>query len=276
MNWLRQTSEDPLFPDLLWARPERNSQAGKLLIIGGNKFGFSAPANAYAAAEKAGSGSTRVLLPQSLKRTVGALMEADFGSSTPSGSFSRQALSEALDLANWAQGVLLAGDYGRNSETAIMLEGLIRKYQGPIVVAGDGVDYFLNSKSLLLDRKSTALVINLGKLQKLARSNRPSTPVLHNMDLIQMATVLADWTNGVQAAFITAHLENFIVAANGEVSITKINKETNWQTDLAAYVSVWLLQQPDKTFESLNCSVYEYVKANAKKAVVGGEGLEPS
>ena len=42
--WQRQTSEKPLFADVLWSRPENRNLAGKLLIAGGNLYGFAAPA----------------------------------------------------------------------------------------------------------------------------------------------------------------------------------------------------------------------------------------
>ncbi len=135
--WLKQGSE-PLFPDLLWSRPENKKQAGKLLIIGGNVHGFAAAGEAYAEASKAGIGTARVLLPDSLQKTVGRVFEAgEYAPSTPSGSFSQKALAELLDRANWSDGVLLAGDLGRNSETAILIEHFTEKYQGQLTFTKD-------------------------------------------------------------------------------------------------------------------------------------------
>src|SRR5436190_19464308 len=148
-NWLKQTKDTPLFPDLLWSRPENKRQAGKLLIVGGNKFGFAAPATAYGAALKAGVGSCRVLLPVSLKRILGTLLEADFAPSNPSGSFAQNSLDSFLENAAWADGVLMAGNIGRNSETAIALDAFVEKYKGPIGVADDALDYFLNPGSTI-------------------------------------------------------------------------------------------------------------------------------
>ncbi|MDO8591435.1 MAG: hypothetical protein Q7R60_00720, partial [bacterium] len=77
--WLKQTKDKPLFPDLLWSRPENKRLAGKLLVVGGNLYGFSAPGTAYGAALKAGVGTARVLLPDKLQKTVGKLIpEAEF------------------------------------------------------------------------------------------------------------------------------------------------------------------------------------------------------
>src|SRR5882762_3047468 len=101
--WYKQTSEKPLYPDLLWSRPENKSQAGKLLIVGGNLHGFAAAGEAYTEAVKAGIGTARVLLPDSLQKTVGRVFEAgEYAPSTPSGSFSRKALAELLDMSGWS------------------------------------------------------------------------------------------------------------------------------------------------------------------------------
>src|SRR3954462_7666379 len=108
--WHKQTPDKPLFPDLLWSRPENKRQAGKLLIVGGNTHGFAAAGEAYAEAIKAGIGTARVLLPDGLQKTVGRVFEAgEYAPSTPSGSFGRQALAELLSLSRWADGTLLAG-----------------------------------------------------------------------------------------------------------------------------------------------------------------------
>lgn len=255
-NWLRQTADKPLFPDLLWSRPENKRQAGKLLIVGGSAHGFAAAASAFAAAGKAGIGTARVLLTDALQKSIGnGFAEAVFAPSTPNGSFSRQALAELLENAAWADAVLLAGDFGRNSETAIMLESFLDKYSGQVVIADDALDYFLVAKSRMLNREKTTIVVNLGKLQKLAKNNRPSTAILHTMSLMELVTVLADWTNG-PPAFITKHADNLITAAGGKVSTTPEKEDSNWQTDLAAYASVWLLQQPTSVFEALTCAVY--------------------
>ncbi len=97
--WINRPSK-PLFPDLLWSRPENKRQAGKLLIVGGNAHGFAAAGEAYADAGEAGIGTARVLLPDSLQKTVGKIFEAgEYAPSTPSGSFSRRALAPLIDMA---------------------------------------------------------------------------------------------------------------------------------------------------------------------------------
>ncbi len=259
-NWLKQTG-DPLFPDMLWSRPENKKARGKLLIVGGNSHAFSAPGGAYSSALKAGIGSCRVILPQALYKTVHQLFpEVEFATSTSSGSFARSALEVILEGTKWADAVLLAGDFGRNSETAILLESLLNNYRGQLTLAGDCVDYFEKPNSMALTRESTLVVANVSQLQKLAKGNRPTTPILHKMNLQDLVTLLADWTNGSSASFITKHAENILVAAEGRVSTNPHKEVTNWQTDLAACAAVWWLQNPSQTFEALSTAVFEYAK----------------
>lgn len=259
--WLKQRRDKPLFEDLLWSRPENKRHAGKLLIAGGSLHGFSAPASAFGAALKAGIGTCRVLLPDKLQKTVGKLIpEAEFTPSTLSGSFSKNALAQLLEAAEWADGVLLAGDFGRNSETAILLDSFVDKYDRQITVAQDGLDYFWQKTSPLIDRPNTSSVINLGKLQKLAKNNRPSTPILHNVMLADLVETMRDWTTGNPGQIITKHAENFIVATGGQVSTTPAPEESNWQIELAAHAATWWLQQPNKPFEAITTAVFEYSK----------------
>lgn len=210
----------------------------------------------FSAAVKAGIGTTRVLLPEPLKKILGAsFLEAEFGPATLSGSFGKQALAQLLEAAQWADGVLLAGDFGRNSETAIVLDSFMDKFEGQVTVAQDALDYFWEPKSPLIERGNTLSVINLGKLQKLAKSNRPATPVLHNMMLGDLVELLHDWTTGNPGQIITMHADNLIIASGGQVSTTPSVKNDNWEIELAAYASVWWLQNPQKPFEAITTGI---------------------
>jgi NAD(P)H-hydrate repair Nnr-like enzyme with NAD(P)H-hydrate dehydratase domain len=253
-NWLKQTKDKPLFPDLLWSRPENKRQAGKLLIIGGNSHGFNAPASAYSAALKAGIGTARVLLPNTLQKSVGKLFpEAEFAASTPSGSFARASLDYWLEVAAWADGVLLAGDFGHNSETAIVLESFLKKYSGPLTITGDAVDYFLKDPSPL-NHVNTVMVADFSLLQKIAASAKPPAVLQHSMNLLNFVEVLSGWTDHMDFAVITNHSEQIEVSKGGQVATT-----TSTQSDLtaiAAHASVWHLQHPEQVFEALTTAVY--------------------
>ncbi|HVW23584.1 MAG TPA: hypothetical protein VHB51_03850 [Candidatus Saccharimonadales bacterium] len=255
--WQKQTTEQPLFADLLWSRPENRTQAGKLLIIGGNSHEFAAPASAYAAAVKAGAGTVRVLLPDSLQKTVGKLFpEAEFAPSTPIGSFGQESLASWLAAADWADGVLIAGDLGRNSETAILIEQFAQKYSGQLTFTKDAVNYVVSGPSSLLKRPNTLLVLSLSQLQKLARQARFTTAFTLSMDFLHLVDALHEFSQQFPLAIITKHLENLAVAVGGQVSTTKlVADQPIWRVEKAAAASTWWLQNPTQGFASLTTSM---------------------
>lgn len=261
--WHKQTGDTPLFPDLLWSRPENRQHAGKLLIIGGNLYGFAAPAEAYQESLRAGVGVARVLLPDALQKTVGRTFAAgEFAPSTPSGSCSQKALAEFLSLSNWGDSVLLAGDLGRNSETAILLESFAEKFIGQLTITKDAADYFTSTPQKILERPDTTLVISLAQLQKLSSSAKFPLAFTFGMDLLHLVETLHEFTEKYQANIIVKHLDNIFVAASGQVSSTKFTEDTEiWRVQTAAHASVWWLQNPAKPFEALTCAVYEIAKS---------------
>jgi NAD(P)H-hydrate repair Nnr-like enzyme with NAD(P)H-hydrate dehydratase domain len=252
INWSRQASDKPLFPDVLWSRPENKRHAGKLLIVGGHQQSFNAVSDTYTAAAKAGAGTIRVILPDKLEKMLSKLFpEAEFAPSTQIGSFGRSALDGLLDAAQWADAVLLAGDFGRNSETNIFLDSFVEKYSGKLAMAGDTLDYFLAHPEKLVNRKDTLIITDQGHLQKLA------SPVLiqQNVDFIKAIKQVGDWAKNTSSNIITSHSNQVIVCAEQQISTTPVKQKADI-TSLAAYASVWWLQQPGKTFEALTTAVY--------------------
>lgn len=257
--WHKQTADQPLFPDLLWSRPENRILASKLLIIGGNSHSFAAADEAYKQAVNAGIGTARVLLPDSLKKTVGRIFEAgEYAPSTPSGSFSQKALAELINMSQWADGVLLAGDLGRNSETAILLEQFITKFTGRLTITKDAADYFIKSPRLLLGRDKILLVLSFSQLQKLASNSHFSSAFTFDMDFLRLVDSLHDFTIQHPVNIIVKHLQTLFVAVNGQISTTKLEQgQEIWRVNVAASASTWWLQNPTKRFEALTTSHYK-------------------
>lgn len=259
--WLRQT-DTPLFPDLVWSRPEHRSGAGKLLIVGGNAHGFAAPAEAYNQSVQAGVGIVRALMPDAIQRVVKSLFEtADFAPSTPSGSFSKESLSEFLAHAHWADSVLLAGDLGRNSETAIVLELFAQKYSGQLVITKDALDYFTSSPSLILSRQETTLVLSFAQLQKIAIHIKHEEALKFDMDFVRIIDWLHKFSKRYTCNLVVKHVESIFVAVNGRVSTTKTpaDLEKLWRIPTAAAIAVWWLQNPTKPFEALTTALFKAI-----------------
>lgn len=255
--WHKQTNETPLFNDLLWSRPENKAQAGKLLIIGGNLHGFAAPAEAYVAAEKAGIGTARVLLPDALKKTVGKMLEHGiYTPSTPSGSFAKQSLADMLEESAWADGILLAGNLGRNSETAVVIESFLQDFTGQISLVHDAVDYVIASSAVLQQRQETTLIITIAQLQHLLVELKWPQAVTFDIPLLQLVDLLHEVTELFPFNIITKQQAQLLVAVEGQVSSTKLDKDfENWCIEYASRAAVWWLQNRNNVFEALTSSL---------------------
>lgn len=285
--WHKQ-GEKPLFPDLLWARPETKMAAGKLLVVGGHAQSFAAPAEAYAAAERAGAGTVRVMLPDSLQKTVGKLFPAaEFAPSNPSGGFATSALAELLDTSQWSDGVLLAGDLGRNSESLAMLENFVGKYTGRLTITKDIADYFCSQPQSLFsrtrrhserseespppsdsvgsrrsfagaqdDQSMTLLVITMGQLQKLGASLKQPYAFTSDLGIMQLVELLHHFTLSFpNLCIITRHQNLYVIAVKGTICTSPAPQEKLvWRVMITASAATWWLQNPSKPFEALTTS----------------------
>lgn len=251
--WQRQTTEKPLFPDLLWSRPENKMYAGKILIIGGNLHGFSAPATAYNAALQAGVGVARVMLPDKLEKTVHRIFpEAEYAPSTPSGSFATKALGELLPAAEWADEVLLAGDIGKNSETTILFDSFLEKYHGNVTLTGDMADYASLQAKTICTRPRTLLACTITELQKFAMRTEYPVAITSSMDLMQLVNALHGMSLEWAINLLIIRDDTAFVAVDGQVSTTPVNMGI---IELAAHASTWWLQNPTKPYEALSTSL---------------------
>lgn len=255
--WLRQTKKSPLFPDILWSRPENRMGAGKLLVIGGEATSFAAVAEAFAVASQNGAGTVRALLPDSLRKTVGSVLEAgEYAPSTPSGSFAKLALSDLLAQSSWADMTLLAGDVGRNSETAILLESFMQKNSGPITATKDVIDYFYGTPEVIANRENTTLVLSLAQLQKFGTALKFETPFLLSMGMLLLVQALHSFTERYPVTIITKELDAIVVAHQGKVSSTKLEQDKDiWRVQTAALASVFWMQNPSKPFEAMTSAL---------------------
>ena len=255
--WIKQEVGTPAFPDILWSRPENKQSSGKLLIIGGNAHGFIDVGLSYQVAVQSGAGTVRVLLPDALRKTVGARLEnCEFAPSTPSGSFAKSALGELLIHAEWADCVLLAGEFGRNSETAVMLESFVQKFNGPLTITRDAVDYFFNRSDLLLDRPDTCIVASLGQIQKLATDSGLPQAITTSLDLVPLIKVIHEFESLHLAYLLTHQSGTTIVAIGNKISTTKTgNSDEIWRVPTAARASVYWMQSFNKVFESITSAL---------------------
>ena len=250
--WKRQTSTEPLFPDIEWNKPEQRAHAGKLGIIGGNKLGFAGVAEAYSIATATGAGQVRVLLPHVLKKTIpAAITDALFAPTNISGSLSREAAPDMATMSAWADGVLLIGDAGRSSETAILYEQFIQQYTGLLTITRDAVDLVKNSAQLLVDRPQTLLVVSFAQLQKLFQAVYYPKVLTFSMQLTNLVDALHKFTVTYPVAIAVLHKDTFIIAHDGAVVTTPWdNPMAIWRGNVAAQAATYWLWSPKKPLEA--------------------------
>jgi NAD(P)H-hydrate repair Nnr-like enzyme with NAD(P)H-hydrate dehydratase domain len=255
--WRKQQLGTPLFPDIAWSKPEQKSLAGKLGIIGGNKLGFSGVADAYGSAIKCGAGEVRVLLPDVLRKTIPlAITDTLFAATNPSGSLAHDALTEMKVLANWSSGILMIGDAGRNSETAILYEDFIQTYTGPLTITRDAIDLVKNSSQLLIDRPNTLLIMSFAQLQKLFQSAYYPIVLTFSMQLTSLVEALHKFTITYPTAITVLHKDQLLIAAGGQVTSTPWeNPMAIWRGEIAANAATFWLWNPNKALESATTSL---------------------
>jgi ADP-dependent NAD(P)H-hydrate dehydratase / NAD(P)H-hydrate epimerase len=255
--WQKQDPGEPLFPDIEWQKPEQKALAGKLLILGGSAHGFAAVAQGYADAQKSGVGECRVVLPDALKKTIDAqAYDCVFVPTNASGGITKDSLPQLTAAAAWADGIVLIGDAGRNSETAIVYEQLLHAFPDKkTLITRDAIDLLKSAWPALLQRKQTVLIVTFAQLQKLFQSVYYPRTMLFSMQLSNLVEALHKFTITYAATVMTFHQNQLLVAQAGQVSTTPWEEPMLiWRGSVAAKAAVYAVQQTD-SFEALTASL---------------------
>ena len=255
--WKKQIPGTALFPDIEWSKPEQRGQAGRLGIVGGNKLGFAGVAEAYETALKTGTGEIRVLLPDALKKAIPPTMtDAIFAPTNPSGSLSKDASAELGAIGEWASGMLLIGDAGRSSETAILYEEFVQKYAGPLIITRDAMDLIKNNPTMLAERPDTLLVISFAQAQKLFQSLYYPKILTFSMQLTNMVEALHKFTITYPVGIMTLHKDTIIIAQGGDViTMPWVNPMAIWRGQTATRAAAYWLWTPKKQLEAIASSI---------------------
>jgi hypothetical protein len=194
-------------------------------------------------------------MPDAVHKAVGRVLpDAEFAPSNPSGGFSKKALDSFLSIAGWGDACLLAGDFGRNSETAVLMENFVQKYHGLLTVTHDAVDYFKTTPKLLLERENTLVVLSLAQLQKFFINIPLITPITYSMSPLQLAEALQSLTQDFPACVCVKHQDTIFVSFCGVV-ISADSTAEFWRVITAARASVFWLQNPTKILEATVASL---------------------
>lgn len=238
--WLRQDGK-PLYPDAIWAKPERKTQAGKLLIIGGNGLEFKETQTAYGWSLDKGIGECKVVLPKSAQKVLGAHPDIEFTEATSHGGFSLNSKADLLAYMDWPDTILLPGELGKNSETTQVLEHIVRSTDKRIVLVRDSIDLLKADYKTLLERDETTLVLTLTQLQEIFKAISWPQPIRSQMSLGELTDQLHKFTNKYSVNIVTCFARNLISASAGDVASTRLAGEPeSWQLEVAVSSANWL------------------------------------
>ncbi|OYW84971.1 hypothetical protein B7Z17_03145, partial [Candidatus Saccharibacteria bacterium 32-49-10] len=162
---------------------------------------------------------------------------------------------EFLSACQWANVLLLIGDAGRNSETAILYEMLLSNTTIPIVLTRDSFDLVKPALHTLVKRDHTTVVLSFAQVQKLFQGVYYPKILSFSMQLMQFVEALHKFTITYPTCIVTYHNEQLIIAHNGTVITTKLDDPMMiWRGITATKAATWLMWSETKPLEAIATS----------------------
>ena len=158
--------------------------------------------------------------------------------------FSRQALAEFLDLSDKTDSVFLAGNFGKNSETTLMLESFINKYTGLLFISSSAIESFNNLKSMI-QRPDTVIFVSLNQLRNIAIILKSEIPITSDIGKPRLAEALKILGKEAKAMIVLVKDKEIWTVKNSNVCECK-----NLGFSEAKSV-VWATQQSNKIFKAI-------------------------
>ncbi len=257
--WQKQSSTSPLFPDVEWSKPQQRSKAGKLGIIGGNKLGLMAVSESYQTALSTAAGEVKILLPDSLKKALPKQMsDAVFAPSNKSGGLAKDAFNEMRALGEWADGILLIGDAGKNSETAVLYERFVAEYEGPLTITRDALDLLKNNYQSLVDRPQTLMIMSFAQAQKLFQAVYYPKVLTFSMQLNRLVEAMHKFTITYPICISVFHNDTLAIAHGGQVVTQPLDDPMPiWRGITATKAAVYWLWNREYPLQATAASLIE-------------------
>ena len=165
-------------------------------------------------------------------------------------------MNEMKAMGEWSTGILMIGDGGRNSETAILYEDFIREYTGQLTITRDAVDLVKNASQMLVERPDTLMVLSFAQLQKLFQSVYYPKVLTFSMQLNNLVEALHKFTITYPTTIAVLFNEVLVVASNGEVTSTPWTEPMQiWHGTTATRAAVYWMWSPTKPLESVTASL---------------------
>ncbi len=257
LNYWQKQDKKPLFENLSWNIPEQKT--GTVNIIGGNSQSFVAPIKtAEFISSNYPISRTNVILPDSLRNKVPPLPNIIMLESTDSGSFAKDKdLEKIIENADFS---IFAGDMSKNSITTVAISEAIKNTSTPIILARDSLGTVLPEAASIIERENLFIMGSMLQLQKLLRAIYYPKMLLLSMPILPAIELLHKFTISYPATIITFHENQIIVASNGKIITTPIEKTsytplTLCDGTLACKIAAFNLYNPNQSLEATSAAI---------------------
>jgi NAD(P)H-hydrate repair Nnr-like enzyme with NAD(P)H-hydrate dehydratase domain len=248
--------DEPLFPNVLYARPVTRVSSGRLLLLGGHSGSFSDPTAFHELALAAGIGECRVLLPDVLAKILSGAPGTYFAASSPSGSLGREAADRAIELSEEADVVAIGADLSNNSDTGMLIERLLTQLDRPIAVFGDALHTVLQNPKTVTDNATALVILTMAEVFKLAGKLQIPINVRPGAGLINKLEIIQDLKSASRCGYVVYGTE-IIVAQDTHFIVTPIDFHLSTAPQLfyATLATFWT-QNPSRRREGLATGAY--------------------
>lgn len=153
-----------LFPWILKPRDKRahKKSVGTVLVVGGSRGMTGAPALTALSAYRAGAGLVMLAFPDKLIEIYKELLLESLTlpvSSTLEGSMSPRAAGQILSRAKDYEAMVLGPGLSRNEETGKLIQELVKKWPGNLILDADGLNIIAEDPEILKDRPEDKTVL---------------------------------------------------------------------------------------------------------------------
>ena len=256
-NYWQKNPDLKLFRDLSWNIPEQKT--GTFNIVGGNTGSFSSVVHAGEYLSKSFPiKKINVLLPETLKSKVPPFPDISFLPATDSGSIDKSSLLE--DFVASADFTIFIGDLSKNSATCVAISNSIKNSDKPVLLTRDSIDLVAPEMPALCERDNLFLVGSLAQIQKVFRSVYYPKVLLLSMPILPVIEALHKFTLSYPLTILTFHAGQIIVAHNGKITTTPIEKTTFtpislWVGSLAVSIAANNCYSPKQQLEATTFSI---------------------
>lgn len=259
LEFIYLTDLKPLLPRR--ARAAHKGEFGHLLVVGGAPGYSGAVALAAKAALRSGVGLVTVLTPEPVAPVVAGLAAEIMvfgGRPSSSGSLAADAVSGWRDDLSGFDAVLVGPGLTRHDDSRRLVEDLLRRFNGPLVVDADAISVFAGcARELRRDRGSLILTPHPGELALLMGTDAQAI----QRDRFAAARAAMDAT----AATVVLKGAGTVVGQTGlplAVNLTgNPGMATGGAGDVLAGVVAGLLAQGLKPYDASRAAVYLHGRA---------------